>query len=245
MKRAARLAERGRVQEAVATLDAAIAHGADPYTCYLQQSRIYQAERQWVEAMHAARKAVDENPAAVSAREAVIALLLETQDYHGAVDASKALIRIAPRYLPARDALGAAYVGLGDVPSAVRVANDMIRIDPNGAPHHFKKGLLCEYQGQNSLAIEEFARVADMAADPDLRHSAEEHLQALESTQASDIVALAVDDVVFRTALLQDAREAAMSRGFNMSETGWDALEDLVETFLAEIPPEWRPNLYH
>src|SRR5438128_1275453 len=54
LRRAERLAESGRVAEAIKSLDSAIRLGADPYTCYLRQARLYQGRQQWSEAVSAA-----------------------------------------------------------------------------------------------------------------------------------------------------------------------------------------------
>src|SRR6266851_383332 len=113
VRRAERLAERGNVAEAIASLNCAISLGADPYTCYLRQARLHQDRRQFHEAVSAAEKAIAEEPTRLSAREAIIAVHLESRDYKGAISASKALLKISPRHVPAHDALGAAYIGLG------------------------------------------------------------------------------------------------------------------------------------
>jgi tetratricopeptide (TPR) repeat protein len=245
LRKAEKLAERGQVAEAIQSLDVAMRHGADRYTCYLRQSRLYQTCRRWDDAFTAAEKAIAEDPEKLSAREAVIALCLERRDYARAVDASKALLRIAPRHVPARDALGAAYIGLGDIHAAIRVTNDLIRLDPANAAHRFNKAHLCQHLGEVGAAIEEFERVVHLASDTELATAAMDQIEALDTFQIQQILTLGFEDAVFRARLLRDSTDAAASRGYTLSETGRSTLEQAVTDLLQDLPAAPRALLYH
>lgn len=245
LRRAERCVERGQVDEAIQSLEMALEFGADRYSCYLRLARLYQMGRRWQEAVSAAEKAIAERPDRLSAREAVIALHLESRNYARAVDASKALLKLSPRHVPARDALGTAYIGLGDVEAAMRVANDLIRIDPHDPTHHFKKALLCQHRGEMRLAIEELERVLAMAPESDIAESARDQLDTLDTFQLEQILTLAVEDIVFRAKLLRDPDQAAVERGYYLSETGRYILHDMAAQGFPEIPADCRPSLYH
>ena len=245
IRRAEQYAAKGDVSLAIRSLEEALHLGADRYTCYLRLARLYQTRQQWPEAVHAAERAIAEDPHKLTAREAIITFHLENRDYERAVVASKALLKIAPRHVPARDALGAAYLGLGDVDAAMRVANDLIRLDPASPSHRFTKAHLCQHRGEVGLAVEEFQRVVDLAPDSETADAAREQLEALDSFQLNHILTLACDDSVFRVKLEQDSDSAIAAKGFSLSETGREALRDLVSDGLPSFGVSPRPSLYN
>lgn len=187
LRDASRLAEQGDAAEAITRVNAALAEGADRYTCFLWLAKLYRLIGHSDDAVNAAEAARCEDPASTAAHEALIALHLESRDYTRAADAVKDLLRIAPRHVSARDALGAAYIGMGDVPAAMRVANDMVRLYPDDPGHRFKKALLCEHEGAVRLAVEEFQRVLDMSTDTVMVSGAREQLELLDTYQLNQI----------------------------------------------------------
>lgn len=245
MRRAERLAESGRVKEAILSLRLAIRYGADRYTCYLRLARLYQTRQQWREALLAATRAVEEDPGKLSAREALIALYLEAREYLKAIDASLQLLRMAPRHVPARDALGAAYIGIGDVEAAIRVANDLVRIDPDDPSHRYKRALLCQHQGEMELAIQDFERVEAVAEDSELAENARQQLDVIDSVQGADVLTLATDDPVFRARLIWETSAALQEKGFHLSEQGRQRVVEAVEALVTDEVLDWRPRTYH
>lgn len=245
IRRAERYAAQGDVPQAIQSLVEAIHLGADRYTCFLRLARLYQTRQQWPEAVNAAERAIAENPGKLTAREAIITFHLENRDYPRAIDASKALLKIAPRHVPARDALGAAYLGMGDVDAAMRVANDLIRIDPSSPTHRFTKAHLCQHRGEVRMAVEEFQRVVALAPESETADAAREQLEALDAYQLNQILTLACDDSVFRAKLGQDSDSATSEKGFNLSETGKDALRDMVSDGLPSFGLSPRPSFYN
>jgi tetratricopeptide (TPR) repeat protein len=245
IRRAEQFAAQGDVPEAIRSLEEALHLGADRYTCFLRLARLYQTRQQWPEAVRAAERAIAEDPGKLTAREAIISFHLENRDYERAIDASKALLKIAPRHVPARDALGAAYLGLGDVDAAMRVANDLIRLDPASPAHRFTKAHLCQHRGEVRMAVEEFQRVVALAPESDAAEAAREQLDALDAFQLNQILTLACDDSIFRAKLEQDSDAATAERGFCLSDSGRDALRDLVSDGLPTFGPPPRPVLYN
>lgn len=245
IRRAEQYAAQGDVSQAIRSLEEALHLGADRYTCFLRLARLYQTRQQWPEAVSAAERAIEENPAKLTAREAIITFHLENRDYEQVIAASKALLKIAPRHVPARDALGAAYLGLGDVDAAMRVANDLIRIDPTSSAHRFTKAHLCQHRGEVGMAVEEFQRVVALDPESETADAAREQLDALDAFQLNQILTLACDDSVFRVKLEQDSDSAIAERGFTLSESGREALRDLVSDGIPSFGFSPRPSLYH
>jgi tetratricopeptide (TPR) repeat protein len=245
MRRAEKLAESGQVAEAIERLHEAVRFGADRYTCFLRIARLHQSRQQWREAVSAAEQAIAEQPAKLTAREAVITFYLESRDYPRAIDASKALLKLSPRHVPARDALGAAYMGLGDLNAAIRVANDLIRLDPSNPSHRFTKAHLSQHCGEIGTAVEEFERVTRIAPDSELAVTAREQLEMLDTMQLDQIMTLACEDTIFRAKLIRDSDSAMFERGFRLSESGREVLHEMATEGLAEMESPCRPNLYH
>ncbi|NLH99177.1 MAG: tetratricopeptide repeat protein [Chthonomonadales bacterium] len=245
LRRAQRQAQRGLYAEAIGTLNAAMSLGADPYECYLRQARLYQSLGQWGDAVASAEKAIARKPHNVTARETIIALLIESHDFGRAVEAIRDLLRIAPDHVGARDALGTAYVGLGDLDAALRVINETIRLRPYDPIQRFRRGLIYEHKGEARLAIAEFSLVADLSEDEDLADSAREHLDDLDMAQLHDILLLAGDDPVFRTKLITNPEVAIAERGFGLSEWGLRRLAEFAAEGLTQYGGSGTPLTYH
>lgn len=243
--RSEKLEIRGKLSEAIHSIELALLHGGDRYTCFMRLAHLYHSENQLEKAVNAAEKAVEIEPARVSAHEAVIALYLEAHEYARAVDASRALLKISPRHLPARDALGTAYFGLGDIEAAMRVANDLVRLNPDNPYHHYTRALLCQHVGEVGMAVEELQRVMEIAPELDIAESAANQLITLDNFQVETIVTLAVEDGVFRAHMARDPVQAIIDRGFHLSEMGQAHLLELCALGLTENEGWSSPGTYH
>jgi tetratricopeptide (TPR) repeat protein len=235
----------GDIAKAIDAILSAIQAGANQPACYLRLARLYESQRRWSLAVGAAEQALAFDPELVSAREAVIALALESRDYNRAISASMELLKRMPSHVPARDALGVAYMGLGDVVAAARVAADLVRLEPSEPSHRFKRAMLCQHQGDIRAAVEEFERVVDMAPESEIAQSAIDQLEALDEYQINDILLLAQEDMVFRNKILNDAGLAAAERGYTLSATGGDKLMGVAMFAFGDDEPSTRPRLYH
>ncbi len=245
LRRARRLARQGDYAGAIDSLDAAMRLGADPYDCYLRQANLYRYLGRVGDALTSAKKAIERGPHKMAAREAVIALLLLSRDFAGAVRASRELLKIAPKHMAARDALGAAYMGMGDVDGAIRVASEMIRFNPTDPLCRFKKAMLLQHKGEYRMAIAEFERVLETSDDPTLTDAVYEHLEELDLNQLHSILLLAADDPMFRAKVIADPEQAITERGFGLTGLGLLRLSDMAEVDLARLPGPRTPRTYH
>ena len=69
--------------------------------------------------------------------------------------------------------------------------------------------------------------------DPLIQESARQHLAAVDGILINQMMALAKDDLLFRSKLRRQPDEAALERGYFLSESGADALADMIETLEA------------
>lgn len=137
------------------------------------------------------------------------------------------------------------YMKNGDIPAALRNADTLIRLDPQTAVHHFNRALLCQHQSQIELAVYEFMQTIWLDPDGPYSDSARCFLEDLDILQLNLIILLASDDLVFRTKLSRNCHEAAIERGFALSPTGEQLLQQFCEQGLAESPAPTRASQYH
>jgi tetratricopeptide (TPR) repeat protein len=234
LRRAERLAEQGRCAQAVASLERAIAAGADAYEAALRIAEQCRARQEWPYALLAAEKAVALAPKRLLAYEALTAIALEAGLYERAVQTSLLMLKLAPKHLPAHNALGVAYMQMGNLDAAMRTINTLIRLDPLSPAHHFKKGLLCQDKNEIGLAMQEFAEVIRLDRNGPYAEAAQEALDMLDTFQIDQIITLASEDIVFRAKLLRDTIEAVLERGFTLTENGMRALQELSMNLLPE-----------
>jgi tetratricopeptide (TPR) repeat protein len=245
LRRAERLIEQKQHVRAAALLERVFAIETIEYEGALWIARLYREMMHWPAALAAAERAIALAPNRLPAYEILMGIALEAGDRPRAVAASQALIKIAPRHIPAHSALGAVYIQMGDMEAAMRVTNTLIRLDPETAAHHFKKALLCQHQGEVALAVYEFTQTMRLDRDGSYAEAAREALETLDAYQINQIFTLAMEDAVFRAKLLRDPAEAALERGFALSDAGCQLLAELSSNALPEIPAPCRPILYN
>jgi tetratricopeptide (TPR) repeat protein len=245
LKRAERQIEQRRYHEAVASLQRAIATGADEYTCTLHIAVIYSIEQYWENAFVALEKAISLAPNRTVGLELLMDIAIEAGDPNRALAASQALIKLVPRHLSAHNALGAIYMQRGDVDAAIRVTNTLIRLDPKNPANHFKKALLCQHKGEVGLAVEEFTLAYRLDPDGIYADPARDALENLDSYQINQVLTLAMEDLVFRAKLMRDAEDAVAERGYALSSMGNHILGELCEDLLDDVPTQCRPLRYN
>jgi tetratricopeptide (TPR) repeat protein len=245
LRRAERLIEQKQHTQAAALLERVFAIETLEYEGALWIARLYREMKQWPAALAAAERAIVLAPNRLPAYEILMGIALEAGDRPRAVAASQALIKIAPRHIPAHSALGAVYIQMGDMEAALRVTNTLIRLDPETAAHHFKKALLCQHRGEVALAVYEFTQTMRLDRDGSYADAAREALETLDAYQINQIFTLAMEDAVFRAKLLRDPAEAALERGFALSDAGCQLLAELSSNALPEIPAPCRPIHYN
>ncbi|HZT42862.1 MAG TPA: tetratricopeptide repeat protein [Chthonomonadaceae bacterium] len=245
LRRAEEQIEEQQYGKAIASLNRAMAAGADDYDCTLRIAGIYREIHQWPRAFATVEKAIHLDPARLPAYEMWMEIAMEAGDPERALAASQALLKIAPRHIPAHDTLSSAYMQLGDVDAAMRVINRLVRLDPRNAAHHFKKGLLCQHKGQVGLAAAAFMQAVRLEPEGPHSEAAQEALDALDAYQLSQIFILALDDPIFRAKLTRNAVKAVHERGFLLTELGNLILAEFGDQTLSDLPPPCRPIRYN
>jgi len=245
LRRAEALIEEQEYGKAIASLNRAMAAGADDYDCTLRIAGIYRETQQWARAFATVDQAIHLDPARLPAYELWMEIAIEVGDPERALAASQAILKIAPRHIPAHDTLSSAYIQLGDVDAAMRVLNRLVRLDPRNAAHRFKKGLLCQHKGQVGLAAAEFMQAVRLDPDGPDSEAAQEALDTLDAYQLSQIFILALDDTIFRAKLARNAVKAINERGFLLTDLGNLILAEFGDQTLPELPPPCRPIRYN
>lgn len=245
LRRAEEQAEQGDFQQAIITLESAIAAGADAYELRLRIAELYRNLQDWNAALMAAETARALAPGRLRAYEALMTIALESGDCPRAVTACNSLIKLSPRHLLAHNALGAAYIQMGEVDAAMRVTNTLIRLDPETPAHHFKKALLCQHKGEIALAVHEFSETIRLDGDGPHAEAAREALETLDVYQLNQIITLAIEDRVFRAKLEREPLETVVGRGFALSEMGSQILLEILCQPLPEFPDPCLPLLYN
>jgi tetratricopeptide (TPR) repeat protein len=235
----------GMHEDAVATLERAIAASGDRYSCNLRIAEIYRAMQRWSDALEAIERAATADPARLDAYELALDVALESGDSHRILNACRALIKIDPVNLSAHNALGTLYMRMGDTDAAMRAANTLIRLEPDNTSHHFKKALLSQHKGEIALAVQEFSLVVHLAPEGPHSEAAREALETLDALQLNQIATLAMDDMVFRTKLERNPQDAVMERGFYLSDTGTQVLSELCAQSLGSLPTPLRTSMYN
>lgn len=245
LDRAEKLISEGNYRQAISSLERAIHSGADTYHCTLRIAEIYRQLRCHTAARAAAEQAIALAPSRIPAYEVLMEVAQEAGDRESTMSACQSLIKLAPRHIPAYNALGAAYVQIGDVEAAMRVARTLIRLEPESAAHHFKMALLCQHQGEVALAVHEFMQTIRLAPNDDHAEAARDALETLDIFQINQIITLAIEDRVFRTKLARTPVDAAIERGFALSEAGDQLLTEFCADSLTELPETIRPMVYN
>jgi len=245
VRRAERFAKQGRSNQAVISLENAIAAGADPYGCRLRIANIYRTMEVWNDAFAAAEEAAALEPHRQAAYELLMTIAIEAGNSERVIFASNALIRLMPRHLLAYSAQSNAYIQQGDIDAAMRVTTTMIRLDPHTAAHRFRKAMLCQHKGEVGLAVHELAIALSLEPLGPYAEAASDALQMLDLMQIEQIMVLAGEDSVFRIKFQREPNETARERGFILSESGENLLRELGAMGMPEMAFPCPTRLYN
>lgn len=241
-KRASSLAKRGLYEEAIAHIEEAMAICPHDPRFTLQLADIYRAQNRIGPAIEAMRTAVDLDPHNSTAHEQLLKTLLELGHYDDAINTSRRLLSRCPKNLFARDILGIAYLQQGMLDKALLVTNEMIHLAPMDSANYFKKAVLLQQKGEVAQAMAEFIRSLEMDPEGDMADDTREAIAALDGYQLRQVLALAVEDAVFKAKLLLDPECAVLERGFRLSPGG---LATLRQIDLDDLPGDPRNRYYH
>ena len=234
-----------RYGAAVHWLKQAISEGADAYECTMKMADIYAEAEQWPQAMDAAERAVALGGSSLQSYERLMQIALEAGNRDRAIEACKAVIKISPRHIGAHTVLGTVYMKHGEMEAAMRIASTLVRLAPQDGSYRFHKALLCQHQGEVALAVHEFSEALRLDPEGTYAEDAREALETLDMYQLNQIVTLAMEDIVFRGRLVNEAADAALERGFCLSDTGNQMLFEFARETLPELPRPLRCYRYN
>ena len=242
---AERLMSGGEFARAIEAFRHAIGIGADDSRCLHRIAEAFRQMRQWEDALDTAELFALLGPGDPFRWELVLELAEQAGDRPAAEIAIRALIKLSPKHIRAHTALNKIQLRDGDIPAARRSADTLIRLDPESALHHYNKALLCQHQSDIDQAVNEFVLTICLEPEGPWADSARCFLQDLDVMQLNQITTLAFDDVVFRTRLTRDCREAVRSRGFALSPMGEQLLQEFCDNDLTRLSEPTRIAQYN
>ena len=240
------LMQNGQIEEASNRLEEAVAINPANAKYLTQLATVRRGQGRVHEAIELATKALTFAKCDTSAHELLLQLYLETGQYEDLIINAKSIIKSSPRSMFARDMLGVAYLQMGMLDKALQMTSEMIHLDPMDAGNHFKKAVLFQQKGDLGKAIREFTRVVELEPDGSMADDAREAITSLDSFQLRQIIALAIEDRIFRAKLLRDAENASIEKGFFLSAGGIHTLKQVDYEGLGDLSTfPGEPQTYH
>lgn len=244
LRRVTTLARQGNYDEAIQTMEKAIALAPDKPGHCVRLAELYRAQRKMDQAIQAIQRAIELDPCNPSPHEALLQIYVEAGKYDEAINGSKGLLKKHPRNMFALDVLGLSYLQKGMLDEALQVTARLVHLDPMDSANYFKKAVLFQQKGDCARAIEEFSRVIEMDPNGEMSDDAREALASLDEYQLKHIATLATEDRLFLMKLLRDPVMAARERGFVLSLAGMMALKQIDFTSLTKHGNE-QQRYYH
>ncbi|MFN2271861.1 MAG: tetratricopeptide repeat protein [Anaerolineae bacterium] len=159
---AADLYQQGKLEEAIAVYDQAIALDPDDVSFYIKQARLLVLRNRPVEAVRVAQQAVDMSPENAQAW----AVLGMAYDWNGdvseAIDACKRAIDLDPTYARAYAYLAEAYTDAVRWYEAREAADLAVQLDNHDEDVHRNYGYMLEFQGDYVGAIAAYERALEI-----------------------------------------------------------------------------------
>jgi tetratricopeptide (TPR) repeat protein len=242
MKRADSLAELGRYDEAIASVEEALAISPSNPRFNMRLAMFYRAQNRVGLAIDAMQRVVERDPGNAGVQQILLRTLIETGRYDEAIDTSHRLLKQSPRSILARDVLGIVYLHQGRLDQALKVTDELIQLAPTDSTNHFKKAVLLQQKGEIAAAMNEFLRSLDLDPYGEMSDDAWEAIAALDSYQLRQLLTVAVEDAVFRAKLAIDAESALTERGYRLSPSG---IATLRQINLNDLPGDTLSRYYH
>lgn len=227
MRRASTLAQRGKYDEAIASVEEAIALYPHEAKCSVRLADLYRAQNRMGPAVDAMQRAVELDPGNADVQQILLRTLIELGRYDEAVDTSRRLLKQSPKNILARDVLSIVYLQQGRLDQALKVTDELIHLAPTDSANHFKKGVLLQQKGEIASAMAAFIRAFELDPDGEMSDDTREAIAALDSYQLRQILTVAVEDPVFRAKLTIDPEMALGERGFRLSAAGIATLRQI------------------
>ncbi|MCS7301552.1 MAG: tetratricopeptide repeat protein, partial [Fimbriimonadales bacterium] len=128
-------ARRGRLKQAIRTLQRALQSGEATLDDYLRLADFYRMQDNWHGAIESIRAALRNHPDATRARERLVELLLECGRLAEAVSECQQWLRETPNHPTPLEHLLDAYWQSMDYEHALQVANRLVMLQPQ-SPHY-------------------------------------------------------------------------------------------------------------
>lgn len=227
VRKADSLARDGRFDEAALRMEQALQMDPGNPAYLLRLAGVRRGQGRTEEAIDLACRVLDAQSRCSEAQEFLLQLYLETGQYEEVINRGKHFIRAVPNSMQARDLMGAAYLQLGQLDKALQITSELIRLDPTDAVNHFKRAVLYQQKGELGKAIREFIRVVDLDPEGEMADDAREAIASIDSFQLRQIIALAIEDRLFRAKLIRDPESAPTEKGFFLSSGGVATLKQV------------------
>lgn len=245
VRKADSLARQGHFDEAALRMEQAVQSDPGNAEYLLRLAGVRRGQGRTEEAIDLTSRALDIRGRDSEAQEFLLQLYLETGQYEEVISRGKHFIRSAPNSVQARDLMGAAYLQLGLLDKALQMTSELIHMDPTDAVNHFKRAVLYQQKGELGKAIREFIRVIELDPEGEMADEAKDAILTMDAFQLRQIIALAIEDRVFRARLMRDPEAAATDKGFYLSSSGIVTLKQVDFEGLAEPPGFGDQPTYH
>lgn len=245
VRKAEDLARKGRVDEAARRLEEAVTAEPRNSRYLLQLAGLRRGQGRLDDAIDLAARASTLSGRNEGAHELLLQLYLETGQYQEVINRGKVVVKSSPRNLYARDLMGVAYLQLGLLDKALQVTNELVHLEPMDASNHFKRAVLFQQKGDLAKAIREFGRVVELDPEGEMGEEARDAISWLDSFTIRQIVALAMEDIIFRAKLMRDVEAAAIEKGFFLSSVGLLTLRQIDFDRMLDPNREFDPPTYH
>ncbi|NLN77023.1 MAG: tetratricopeptide repeat protein [Armatimonadetes bacterium] len=242
MKQADYLAQQGLYDEAIAEVKKAIAIFPHEPECSVQLADLYRAQKKIGPAIEAMKTAVHLDPNNLINHEQLLEALLDVERYDEIIKRARRMLRTFPRSLYARDVLAISYLQKGQIDESLRLVNELINFSPRDPSYQFRKAVLLQQKGLVKAAMTAFNLTLELDPRGDLASAANEALASLDSYQLGRILAIASEDVVFRTKLMRDPEAALKDRGYALSPNGIAVLRNMD---VDQLPGDKSYKTYH
>jgi tetratricopeptide (TPR) repeat protein len=227
LRKCSTLVRRGDMQKALLTAKEAVRLSPMDARCYRSLAGVYKAQKKILLALAAMKRSVELDPKCSNTLEQLLRSLLELGRYEEAIEIAKRGLKCSPKSMFLRDILGIAYLQRGELDRALEVVNEMVMLAPTDPNNHFKRAVLLQETGQISSAMAAFMRSLEIDPSGEMADDARQAIAALDSHQLNQILALALEDAVFRAKLAIDPESAARERGFTLSANGVSAIRHI------------------
>ena len=165
----------------------------------------------------------------------------EAHDWTQCIEASHALLRIAPRNHNARELLATSYLHTGRVLEAEQTIRELLQMSPRDPLHRLKLATLLQIQSKSGESLEEFKRV--VAAFPEAPFAAEarEAIELLDNLQIQQVMMRLNEQPTFEQQMRYDLENTLRDNGFHLTDEGRESLRHMMSDGRPENAP---PKIY-